>query len=419
MEKIEIKGFLGIKDISIEVKQINIFIGKQASGKSVIAKLLYYFKGFVFEIISAAEQSKTKEQLDNGYKKKFLEYFPPSSWDDAYFKVQYFNHNEFVLIERKGLKIEFNYSKLYQEIFDDMRFGIEAWTKDKSDVLLPTISPQEVRISFLSNFRNSIKSNIKFGQLYIPAGRSFFANLKANIFSILSTGNNIDPFLIEFGSRYERIKSIIKKFREFSENKKDNTLHEEIKKIGYEVMCGQYFQENGEDYLKLEGDRQVNMVNSSSGQQETLPLILILETISQRELSTDGISLYIEEPEAHIFPTTQKDIVELVSLVFNERKESLQFFLTTHSPYILTSFNNLLQAGMLATDADEEKMQEIEKLVPKSRFLKPEEVAVYSVEGGYCKSIMDKETGLIDANMIDEVSNDLAVQFDELLDLEE
>jgi len=418
MEKIEIKGFLGIKDISIEVKQINIFIGKQASGKSVIAKLLYYFKGFVFEIISAAEQSKTKEQLDNGYKKKFLEYFPPSSWDDAYFKVQYFNLNEFVLIERKGLKIEFNYSKLYQEIFDDMRFGIEAWTKDKSDVLLPTISPQEVRISFLSNFRNSTTSNIKFGQLYIPAGRSFFANLKENIFSILSTGNNIDPFLIEFGSRYERIKSRIK-FEELSENKKDNTLYEEVRKIGCEVICGQYFQENGEDYLKLEGDRQVNMVNSSSGQQETLPLILILETISQHDASTDGISLYVEEPEAHIFPTTQKDIVELISLVFNERKNNSQFFITTHSPYILTSFNNLLQAGMLAIDADEEKIKKIDKLVSKSRFLKPEEVAVYSVERGDCQSIMDKETGLIDANMIDEVSNDLGVQFDELLDLEE
>lgn len=418
MEKIEIKGFLGIKDISIEVKQINIFIGKQASGKSVIAKLLYYFKGFVFEIISAAEQSKTKEQLDNGYKKKFLEYFPPSSWDDAYFKVQYFNHNEFVLIERKGLEIEFNYSKLYQEIFDDMRFGIEAWTKNKSDVLLPTISPQEVRISFLSNFRNSTTSNIKFGQLYIPAGRSFFANLKENIFSILSTGNNIDPFLIEFGSRYERIKSRIK-FEELSENKKDNTLYEEVRKIGCEVICGQYFQENGEDYLKLEGGRQVNMANSSSGQQETLPLILILETISQHDASTDGISLYIEEPEAHIFPTTQKDIVELISLVFNERKNNSQFFITTHSPYILTSFNNLLQAGMLAIDADEEKIKKIDKLVSKSRFLKPEEVAVYSVERGDCQSIMDKETGLIDANMIDEVSNDLGVQFDELLDLEE
>ena len=33
MEKIEIKDFLGIKDITIEVKQINILIGPQASGK--------------------------------------------------------------------------------------------------------------------------------------------------------------------------------------------------------------------------------------------------------------------------------------------------------------------------------------------------------------------------------------------------
>ncbi|MEO1692988.1 MAG: AAA family ATPase [Cyanobacteria bacterium J06631_6] len=161
------------------------------------------------------------------------------------------------------------------------------------------------------------------------------------------------------------------------------------------------------------------MANSSSGQQETLPLILILETISQHDASTDGISLYVEEPEAHIFPTTQKDIVELISLVFNERKNNSQFFITTHSPYILTSFNNLLQAGMLAIDADEEKIKKIDKLVSKSRFLKPEEVAVYSVESGDCQSIMDKETGLIDANMIDEVSNDLGVQFDELLDLEE
>lgn len=32
---------------------------------------------------------------------------------------------------------------------------------------------------------------------------------------------------------------------------------------------------------------------------------------------------------------------------------------------------------------------------------------------------MDQETGLIDANIIDEVSNELAVQFDQLLDLEE
>ena len=48
MEKIEIKDFVGIKDITIEIKQINILIGPQASGKSIIAKLIFYFKNFIY-----------------------------------------------------------------------------------------------------------------------------------------------------------------------------------------------------------------------------------------------------------------------------------------------------------------------------------------------------------------------------------
>ncbi|MEL7407831.1 MAG: hypothetical protein AAFN00_12845, partial [Cyanobacteria bacterium J06558_2] len=111
--------------------------------------------------------------------------------------------------------------------------------------------------------------------------------------------------------------------------------------------------------------------------------------------------------------------VELIATVYNAQKDRAQFFITTHSPYILTAFNNLLQAGILAVDATEEKLKKINKLVPESRLLNSDEVAVYSLENGYCQSIMDQETGLIDASMIDEVSNELAVQFDQLLELEE
>ena len=135
-------------------------------------------------------------------------------------------------------------------------------------------------------------------------------------------------------------------------------------------------------------------------------------------MSVGGSSIYIEEPEAHIFPTAQKNIVELISTVYNARKNSLQFFITTHSPYILTAFNNLLQAGILATDATEDKIEKISRYVPKTRFLNPQEVTVYSLENGSCQSIIDSETGLIDTNIIDEVSNELAMQFDELLELE-
>ena len=264
----------------------------------------------------------------------------------------------------------------------------------------------------------TISNYAAFSQLYIPAGRSFYANLKKTLFHFISANNVVEPFLIDFGRHYEQIKDQIE---DINMNGKINyeNLYDEITKAKDKILNGKYIKKNGEDYLEITTNRQIELINSSSGQQETLPLIIILETIAYDQPEVGGNSIYIEEPESHVFPSTQKNIVELISTVYNARKDSLQFFITTHSPYILTAFNNLIQAGILAEDATEEKIKQISQHVPKTRFLNPDEVAVYSLENGYCKSIIDQETGLIDANIIDEVSNELAIQFDELLDLEE
>ena len=45
-EKLIIDNFAGIKHIELDVGQINILIGPQATGKSVCAKLHYYFEYF-------------------------------------------------------------------------------------------------------------------------------------------------------------------------------------------------------------------------------------------------------------------------------------------------------------------------------------------------------------------------------------
>lgn len=44
MQKILIKNFGAIKDAEIEIKNFIVLIGEQASGKSTIAKLIYFFK---------------------------------------------------------------------------------------------------------------------------------------------------------------------------------------------------------------------------------------------------------------------------------------------------------------------------------------------------------------------------------------
>ncbi|MFM7887496.1 MAG: AAA family ATPase [Pseudanabaena sp.] len=44
MQKIIIKNFSAIAYAEIEIKKVLILIGEQASGKSTIAKLIYFFK---------------------------------------------------------------------------------------------------------------------------------------------------------------------------------------------------------------------------------------------------------------------------------------------------------------------------------------------------------------------------------------
>ncbi|MFM2315141.1 MAG: hypothetical protein RLZZ04_4417 [Cyanobacteriota bacterium] len=430
MEKIEIKDFVGIKDITIEIKKINILIGPQASGKSVIAKLLFYFKSFIFEIVDTAEQSKNKRDLDRDYKQKFEEYFPSSCWGSNNFKIRYSIDENYIEIYKKKVankntsKIVLSYSDFYKNEFNNLRSFMQKQAEKVADYEMSismlsridsSYDAQKLLLSTISLQYNKIAA---FTQLYIPAGRSFFANLRSSIFTFLSENNAVDPFLIEFGTYYERIKSPFR-LEMFRRKINNIELNDEVALLNKKILCGKYLQKDGEDYLEVDEGRQIAIANSSSGQQETLPLAIILGTIAHSNPKIGGNSIYIEEPEAHIFPTAQKNIVELISTVYNARKDSLQFVITTHSPYILTAFNNLIQAGILATGATEEKIAQISRLVPKTRFLNPNEVAVYSLADGYCKSIIDPETDLIDANIIDEVSNELAIQFDKLLDLEE
>ncbi len=56
-------------------------------------------------------------------------------------------------------------------------------------------------------------------------------------------------------------------------------------------------------------------------------------------LDETSVFMVFEEPEAHLYPETQSDIVELIGLLANLYHN--QIIIITHSPYILPPFNNL------------------------------------------------------------------------------
>ena len=59
-EKISIKNFGGMTSLEVELRQINIFIGPQASGKSITVKLLFFFKNILSDIIESISDGEDK-----------------------------------------------------------------------------------------------------------------------------------------------------------------------------------------------------------------------------------------------------------------------------------------------------------------------------------------------------------------------
>jgi predicted ATP-dependent endonuclease of OLD family len=430
-EKLIIKNFPGIKEVEIEIKQINILIGPQASGKSVCAKLLFYFKNFIWQILPTIENEQTKRELDSGYSKTFEEYFPPESWGDRDFHIRYEIADVFIEINRKQgskSKIVLTYSDFFKKKLTELRVLLKK-AKDKNSDSDENYGRIEklFRVKYILRDRlkdsltNSLGKESIFAQHFIPAGRSFFAVLQSNIFSFLSNNNALDPFLREFGSTYEIVKDISLHIRlgDMEEKKKEvKNIRDEINRLIEKSLCGKHVQEKGKDYLEVTDGRRINVANSSSGQQETLPLTAMLTALPfLGTRGSSGQTVYIEEPEAHLFPNAQRSIIELIATVFNYRQENLQFFITTHSPYVLTAINNLLQAGLLYEEANQDALPKLKKIIPKYKALNTSDLSAYVLENGKCKSIICPDTGLIDARVIDSVSDDLAIEFDELLSL--
>ncbi|MEG4211110.1 ATP-binding protein [Microcoleus sp. S13_B4] len=426
-EKLIVRNFAGIKDLEIEIKRINILIGPQASGKSVCAKLLFYFKNFVWEILSVVNNEQTKRNLDSNYSKTFEEYFPPDSWGKQDFFIRYEISNVFIEVSRKQDtkgRISLSYSDFFKKELADLRNLLKKGREKSSeiapsfDIIYSSLFSQKIlKDHLVESLGRSIGREAAFNQLFIPAGRSFFSNIQSNIFSIMSSNNTLDPFLRSFGSTYEGIKNLRIQYKIAPEDKYTKDILEEINRLIEQSLCGKHIQEKGKDFLEVADGRRISIANSSSGQQETLPLTIMLAALPLLASPPVGQTVYIEEPEAHLFPSAQRNIIELIATVFNSRKEQLQFFITTHSPYVLTALNNLLQAGLLYEESSEDIQHQLEKIVSRYKSLEVSDLSAYVLSDGKCNSIVCPDTGLIDARVIDSVSDELAIEFDQLLNL--
>ncbi len=71
MERLIVDNFLNLKYIDLDVAKINIIIGRQAQGKSVLAKLIYFFKDFFINYRLSVTEGQSKRNFDKSVKEEF------------------------------------------------------------------------------------------------------------------------------------------------------------------------------------------------------------------------------------------------------------------------------------------------------------------------------------------------------------
>jgi hypothetical protein len=156
----------------------------------------------------------------------------------------------------------------------------------------------------------------------------------------------------------------------------------------------------GENLLFTDG-KKVTLELLSSGQREALPLALVFAyIISSRRQAGEFTNIYVEEPEAHLFPDAQEEISRLISFLSHNADRQAAFAITTHSPYILAAFNNLIKAGNIVQQKPALK-NAVCTIIPESMHINVERFSAYALKDGRAEDIIDGETSLISAAAID------------------
>ena len=417
-ERIQIEGFLVIQQADLELKKINILIGTQASGKSIIAKLCYFFRKISDHFLTGIRSQQTKRELDKHILEDFEQRFPRYAWEGSVFSIHYEIDNFFLRI--KGVKnskgkttVSLTYSEALLELFNSKK---RLYKKIFEEIQAEPKGPRQA-LSVVQLMYDSVTKPLKASEharffsssTFIPASRSFFAHFQKNIFSFMASGIDIDPFLKDFGSLYESLKMWSK---DDSLKARKNSFGAILDQTISAVIHGEYQYENGEDWILTPG-RKVNVMHASSGQQEALPMLMVLSTWPLVYSDQDGM-VFIEEPEAHLFPTAQSRIIAMLSHLYQEL--NVGFFLTSHSPYVLSALNNHILAGE-AQAAGKLTSEEYTKMNGSGVPIRFEDVAAYTISKGTAESLADVEYRMIGGDMLDDVSEHFGKVANTLLEL--
>lgn len=434
MQYMKIQNLGPISDFEMDIKKINLLIGEQATGKSTISKSIYFFRSIKTELkkhlylcatdLDYALNNQFPRALNKPMKDIFIQLFG-YSWDLSQGLLMEFSFTDAIsarvsLANGKNRRkyISINYSKPLVDAISELEISLQ-------NSYYSNVNMQDFYFSFINAERARIHKEISdkinslfedpYETYYIPAGRQLLTLLA-------SQKTKLD---------YDSIDLVNRKFMQFNESVQSNfrdgisNVHKfypvperkfDAPQIANEIKAGlkgDYHVVSGSERLVLESGDQIPVNYASSGQQELLWLYNQLYVLMLR---AEAAFVIIEEPEAHLYPTLQKAVVEYIMQFANINHS--QILVTTHSPYVLTTANVLFYAGRLG----KESPNQINRVLKKDKWISPDEFTAWKLTNNdgvtQSESLVNEEIQELNTSLIDEVSDSIGEAYTELFYLE-
>jgi len=387
-------GALGpVSQCELEIRPLTVFIGRQGTGKSLVAQVLYFFEELPYLLAFAEGSQRQARQWDaqhiarwildqlRSHQRAFAVFANPNvsiEWERSIpygVSVQGRNLSKLALrAHKKTRSIAFPQST--RDIIDMLRDTVrrrKSSTPDRRALFLPT------ERMVISQLRTALSEKI----LSLPLTYTLFADWLESASAIAS---------------------------EWPTGQPDSKVAQRIGQIGQEALGGRAERWGEQWKWRFSAGKQGSQFDidmASSGQRANWSLPYIAQTLFDLRESGEiaqSVTLFVEEPEIHLHPSAQVEMVKILALLV---REGFRVVLTTHSLNVIYALNNFMQASRLGDVVDEGVPE------PEVR-LKPQDVSVYAFTQGAPRQLVDTEAAFIDERELGWVSEDLAASLNRI-----
>jgi predicted ATPase len=410
---LELKHFGPVDGCMLSVEKFTVFTGPQSNGKSTVAKAIYYFRTVKQDILNVMMQGGPKKVsgnvgetwshiLQQRMQEKFLQLFGTSQIMPEDMSMTY-NYQQGVSIrvylahtsETGKNYVAFSFSDTLVNYLNDLEsHSFENITPVQKE------SEEQVLAQLLDD---------PYETVFIPAGRNLITLLSTQLNYIFTSLEGTQLRNIDYVTK--RYTELILKLKPLFQDGMAGLMQEALQplkhkaelsllcKIAEQVLHGRYQYVDGEERLYLDAKRYVKINFASSGQQE---IVWVFNLLFYYLYENRKVFVILEEPESHLYPDSQQRIGEALGLFLGAGNAVL---VTTHSPYLLGTFNYML----LAAQCPEMIENQIKARLRKQFWISPNAASAYYIREGKMSPAMVTDDGLtmIQNELIDDASEQI------------